>query len=414
MFSNALSISEKKSAVSSRRSAEKETKRMCYKKFAWTFFIFVLTVFLFSACKNSSVYFSTGTTVGLEGTPPGTDMPPTVTLGYKRMELAMVPVAKLNSQKQKQQMGINKENKGGDLTTEEDLDTNVAVPVMSGRGCKIPRRETHIDVPIKNTSKLMDPSIETGDAVTQTKSNARVGADGEKNVPIVGEDAFSVLAVFNLAVNWFGPTKVEQHFATGCAATYLLGGLTEAEEDSRRTEQARKVTVSAKLLLNSTRKDVDRLQKGAIDLEKTATATKAAIENALIDASKKNTDSKPIDQEIKKAEQGGEEAQKTLERAAGWRLKADKHTRQLKEAEEKAKDAIELATQAMRSEEVRESAQKAKEEAQQVLDESKEIGPIIKQQISDAVSRIDGISALAAETKRKSAEIKSSTEPSRK
>lgn len=48
-----------------------------------------IPLFMTACClKNPAVYFSTGTTVGLEATPPANETPPSITFGYKRAEIA--------------------------------------------------------------------------------------------------------------------------------------------------------------------------------------------------------------------------------------------------------------------------------------------------------------------------------------
>lgn len=91
--------------------------------------------------KKPKVFVATGTIVGLEASPGSTTTPelPSVTFGYKRAEVALVPV--------------DKESTGGSI----------------------------------------DP-------------------------PDTQSDAYSVLAVFKAAINWFGPAKIEQFLATGIAA----------------------------------------------------------------------------------------------------------------------------------------------------------------------------------------------------
>ncbi len=129
----------------------------------------------------------TATTVGLEASPGDTTngQSPSVLFGYKRAEVAIVPVPQ--------------ENPGA--TNEK---TNPLQPLG--------------DVPPESPTEPKD------DVTTKKTTNSKQGQT----------DAFSVLASFNLAHNWFGPAKIEQFIATGHAArqiqTSILGGITNATD----------------------------------------------------------------------------------------------------------------------------------------------------------------------------------------
>jgi len=105
--------------------------------------LFTLNILFSFGCQDK-VFVSTGTLVGLEATPgDGNTQSPQVSFGYKRSEVALVPV---------------KESEGP-------------------------------------------------------------GYDRESRAPVKkGTDAYSVLATFNMAHNWFNATRIEQFIATGHAA----------------------------------------------------------------------------------------------------------------------------------------------------------------------------------------------------
>lgn len=140
-------------------------------------------LFLFG-CNEPKVFVSTGTLVGLEATPGSTTTPqaPSISFGYKRAEVALIP--------------IDKEYKGS-----------------SGPGVK-------------------PSNVEAG----QSSATATARPDGTQpakqgSASSDYKDAYSVLAVFKMAVNWFGPAKIEQFIATGMAAQTL------ADKDSKFFEK---------------------------------------------------------------------------------------------------------------------------------------------------------------------------------
>lgn len=116
-----------------------------YTKSKFLIYCFFFIAFLLNGCGQPRVIVATGTQIGLEATPGDVNaaQAPSVSFGYKRAELALVPV--------------------GDDTSHR---------IKKGKGSKDPNRE----------------------------------------------DAYSVLATFNLALNWFGPLMIEQFVATGHAS----------------------------------------------------------------------------------------------------------------------------------------------------------------------------------------------------
>lgn len=128
-------------------------------------FCSIATLLFFVGCSGQDrVLVTTGTQIGLEATPgDGATQAPNVSFGYKRVELALVPVSPTS----------DKESK---VKTPEEL-----------------KAETPEDP--KGGSQNEDSKL-------ATKS----------------KDAYSVLATFNMASNWFGPAKIEQFIATGHAS----------------------------------------------------------------------------------------------------------------------------------------------------------------------------------------------------
>lgn len=109
-------------------------------------------------CGCSNMVISTGTTIGLKATPgDGSTQTPQVTFGYKRMELAYVPVDAASASK--------------------------APPPRKG-------------------AKPEDPS-----------------PAGQNKSPAPGDvDAFSALAVIDVQTKWFGRTVIKQFISSGIAA----------------------------------------------------------------------------------------------------------------------------------------------------------------------------------------------------
>lgn len=134
---------------------------------------------LLAACScKSTVITMTGTTVGLEASPGDTTNgePPSVLFGYKRAEVAIIPVPR--------------ETPGASTVT-------------------------------------ADHSKPPDDATTSNSAEPRTNETSAKqsNSSPAKTDAFSVLASFNLALNWFGPAKIEQFIATGHAARNIQGSI---------------------------------------------------------------------------------------------------------------------------------------------------------------------------------------------
>lgn len=294
---------------------------------------------LMTACclKNPNIYFSTGTTVGLEATPPTNETPPHVTFGYKRAELALIPVTKLDNQPAR----------------------TAGTPPF---GATPQQPETGSTSVLKGERE--QPSTQSERGCTKTPASTPDQKDGTSNTT---KDAFSVLASFHLAVNWFGPAKIEQHFATGCAATNLIQGITEEEEDKRQASEARSEVEEAEKLVQSTETAVRQIEKDAAIFERKAKGLKADIqknEKELENQKKQDADKDRLRERSKQLTQ---ELTTIESRAMRFDLAAENLNR-LSDAKAKAQSAIEKAGKATRSEVVRPQAQTVKKEANQLIE----------------------------------------------
>lgn len=326
---------------------------------------------LLTACclKNPAVYFSTGTTVGLEATPPVNETPPTITFGYKRAELALVPVTKLDKELPKPAgttPGLTSSQSGAGSTSLPNGKTEQTA-ASSERGC----------------SETIPPKQAQGDSKTNR-----------------AKDAFSVLAVFHLAVNWFGPAKIEQYFATGCAARHLIRGLTQEEEDKRGAEEAGNDVRDATQLIKNTKESVDKLLQQAQTLETTIRKIKDDAENASSTLDDQTSNSEAQKEAEKKLKQLGKDA--TELQTAAMRLQLGAGTiNRLEEAKTKAQSAIEKADKATRTEEIRSKAQKTKEAATQLVAKIKDKELQVSTTINDARTALESVLKLGDAIKAK-------------
>lgn len=319
---------------------------------------------IMTGCCNPSVYFSTGTTVGLEATPPVNETPPTVTFGYKRAELALVPVAK--------------------------PDQNPSKPANATPASAPSQPETGKPPVPKSNQKQSEPARPNSGSPSPHRG-CRESTQSPPSASSTIEDAFSVLAVFHLAVNWFGPAKIEQHFATGCAARHLLRGLTDAEEDKRDAEEAHKEAREAGRQLESTRKDADKHLDQANALERAAANAKKLSD----EASEKVKDGTPSDDVKEKLEEAERMTQEVLYESSILKSRVERTSKHLEEAREKAQGAIRQADKALRSEEAKPKAQEAKKEAKTVVDKIEEYQQAIEQRAQDALAKLSSAQALA-------------------
>lgn len=329
----------------------------CQRAHRW---LLMLGPLLMTAGCNPSIYFSTGTTVGLEATPPTGETPPAITFGYKRAELALVPVVEFNPPSDGQ---AKLTGKSSDL------------------GCS----ETKNDAKPHNQTGTADTGG-SGDGKAQPRQTTKV-------------DAFSVLAVFHLAVNWFGPAKIEQHFATGCAARNLIHGLTEEEEDKRLAEEARQNLKEAEELVKTATEGAQRLKKHAEKLENDARELKKKIED---DAGKLAGESTQKEKETreKKLRESGEKAKEWQQTAE--RLKSELNgINRLEEAKDKAESAQHKAEQAMNTEEVRPGAKQTKESAEKLVSNLKGSAPDVAALIKDAQDTLENVLTLLDQVKAK-------------
>lgn len=302
-------------------------------------------LFITTGClKNPKIYFSTGTTVGLEATPPTTETPPHITFGYKRAELALLPVPKLNKQ-----------------NTESAKTTPDSSPPHAPANPPQPKEPNGN---IEQSPDLSERGCSKTPAATPTESDS---------TPTQTKDAFSVLASFHLAISWFGPTKIEQHFATGCAATNLVRGMTEEEEDKRLVDEAQTENQEATRLLNSTTQKVKNLQVktedllGKIRLAKgKAEGDSSIVHNQASTKEEKTNAEKMIKQRVKEAEDIEHSANKLASE-----IQETDTIDNLGNAKTKAKSAADKANKASRTETVRPKTQKIKVEAHTLLDQIK-------------------------------------------
>lgn len=349
---------------------------------------------LITACclKNPKIYFSTGTTVGLEATPPTTETPPHVTFGYKRAELALIPVTKLDKQH----------------TSKENPSQTAGTP-SSGSAPEQPETATTSVSTIKReqSTPLTERGCSTLPIPTQMQN------DG---TPTQIKDAFSVLASFHLAVNWFGPAKIEQHFATGCAAANLIKGITEEEEDKRNAEEATSELNQTKSLLAITERSANRLADDADELEKKASGLKTEIED------KKNI-KEPVDRmtkandtgELKKTLKGFAERAGTMESAA-LRLRSETDALKLRgqedprdaegikplaDAKEKAHTAITKSDKSARNQKLLQQAQKTKDDASQLIVKINSIEPSVSKKLNEVRATLKRVLSLVDECRSK-------------
>jgi hypothetical protein len=154
----------------------------------------------------------TGTTVGLEASPGDVNagQTPTVTFGYKRAEVALVPT------KKESPGAVNGPPDASLSPSSGTTPTNPAAP--SGT------TPTNPAAPSGTTPT--NPAAPSGTTPTNpAASPPQTAAETTRTEQTNGSDAASVLAVFNLALNWFGPAKVEQFLATGFAARTIQGAI---------------------------------------------------------------------------------------------------------------------------------------------------------------------------------------------
>lgn len=137
-------------------------------------------------CSQPRVYVTTSTTVGLEATPPMSDGSgmPKVMFGYKRAEVAFIPVCSVERYKY----------------TWDWLDKLFVFAPNNIEKCqdKITAKD--------QSTRLPPPSMRTSTQIN------------EQETYMNRHDAYSTLGLFRLGLSWFGPAKIEQFVATGLAA----------------------------------------------------------------------------------------------------------------------------------------------------------------------------------------------------
>jgi SLBB domain len=134
----------------------------------------------------------TSTMVGLEAKPPMGDAQPnpSVSLAYKRAEMALVPVCRVPEYSWWQEF----------------------MEWLGIRDNKTPEPSTS-PIGTKNDSAKVGSTV--GKAGQQ--SSSKCPSKGSN-----GEDAYTVLGSFQMAHNWFGPLNIRQFIATGMAARHLV------------------------------------------------------------------------------------------------------------------------------------------------------------------------------------------------
>ena len=347
---------------------------------------------LITACclKNPKVFFSTGTTVGLEATPPTTETPPHVTFGYKRAELALIPVTKLDNQHK----------------SKENPPQTAGTPSPGSAPAQPKTATTSVSTSkIEQSSSLTERGCSTLPIPTQTQNDV---------TPTQIKDAFSVLASFHLAVNWFGPAKIEQHFATGCAAINLIKGITEEEEDKGNANEASEELNQANHLLRSTETDVNRFNRDAAGLEQTANILKTAIEKNQTESDDHKTKGHDTGELKKALRQLDERARELESKAIRLRWETDilelnglDDTREvgvirpLNSARTMAATAINKAEKSTRNEKLRQSANKTKEEASQLIKQINDTEPTVSKKVNEARSTLNRVLGIIDTCKAK-------------
>lgn len=347
---------------------------------------------LITACclKNPKIYFSTGTTVGLEATPPTTETPPHVTFGYKRAELALIPVTKLD--KQHKSKGNPPQTAGTPFSGSAPAQPETATTSVSTSK-------------IEQSSSLTERGCSTLPIPTQTQNDV---------TPTQIKDAFSVLASLHLAVNWFGPAKIEQHFATGCAATNLIRGITEEEEDKGNANEASEELNQAKHLLRLTEGDVNRLNGDAAGLEQIANNLRKAIENNQTESDDHATKGHDTGELKKTLKQLDERARELESKAVRLRRETDilklnglDDTREvgvirpLNSARTMATTAINKAEESTRNEKLRQGANKTKEEASQLIKQINDTEPTVLKKVNEARATLNRVLGIIDKCKAK-------------
>lgn len=337
-------------------------------------------------CNNPKVYFSTGTTVGLEATPPTTETPPHITFGYKRAEIALVPVQKLEEPQGKPSKGNSAPLRAQptDFKGEGESDSQ---PTGETPGAHGPQQQSN-QAQAKEVSGSDRPDgnrLRRGCSKGSTETQGQ-GAGSSARI----KDAFSVLAAFHLAVNWFGPSKIEQHFATGCAAINLIKGITEEEEDKRNAEEARSELNRARRALELTERNVNRLSEDAATLETKAGSLKDKIEKEKM----------PVKEDEEKATVIGASALRLTEETDALKLIGLKDPRDadgilpLANAEVEAMAAIKRADKFSRNRELQQQAKQTKDDANQLIKKITDSKPSILKKINDTLETLKRVQRL--------------------
>jgi hypothetical protein len=172
-----------------------------------------ILMFLVVGCGQPRLYFTTSTTVGVEATPPMSDgsAVPRVMLGYKRAEVAFIPVCPVERYKY----------------TWSWLDRLFAFTPNNIKKC--PSEMTtpaSKDKPPKAGPQSQPEVADTSGLEEQPEPfrppSTRIYEQGEYTKR---QDTYSTLGLFRLGLSWFGPAKIEQFVATGQAARAIQESL---------------------------------------------------------------------------------------------------------------------------------------------------------------------------------------------
>lgn len=184
-------------------------------------FLGAIYVLLSLGCGQPRVYVVTSTTLGLEATPPMSDGSgvPRVTFGYKRSEVALIPVCPVEKYKYMYEWLSFL-----DIFSPE-------VPPCPDNKQKASVKSSTTDTPAgngsttnANTDNNKDKPSESFSLSTKDQQDAFHQSSTLAEGPgeqVRRQDAYSTLGLFRLGLSWFGPAKIEQFVATGQAAVEL-------------------------------------------------------------------------------------------------------------------------------------------------------------------------------------------------
>lgn len=182
-------------------------------------FLGALYILLALGCGQPRVYVITSTTVGLEATPPLSDGSgvPRVTVGYKRAEVALIPVCHVGEYK----YSPKSDSIPGKVFT------------WIGSAFDFNPKTTNCQDTSQNKPGSTNGQNQSTDATGQQAASSGTREQSEVRQPSTltqtrpdgpltkRQDSYSTLGLFRLGLSWFGPAKIEQFVATGQAAIAL-------------------------------------------------------------------------------------------------------------------------------------------------------------------------------------------------